>query len=105
AADVTIIDAAPGTNIRPVASSQTITTSQGAAVNLVLGASDAETAPSDLIYNVPQETANGGSITGQGQFRKYTPSTGFTGTDQFTFTVTDRGNPSGCAFNEITPCP
>ncbi|HEY2996014.1 MAG TPA: carboxypeptidase regulatory-like domain-containing protein [Methylomirabilota bacterium] len=110
---VTITDPATTINVRPVANPGMTATATNAPVNIVLDGSDAETPPAKLTYTVLGPfgtggvifTANNGSVTGFGQFRTYTPPAGFSGTDSFTFTVTDRGNPDGCAFNEIFPCP
>lgn len=83
-------------NDTPVATPQSVTTFRGTLVTITLSGTDVETAAANLIYTVVSGPTNG-TLTGTGQVRTYTPSPSFIGTDSFTFTVTDRGDPDGCA--------
>src|SRR5581483_9396100 len=70
----------------PVANDQTVTTSQGVAVAIVVTASDPD--GDALTYSVANPPAHG-SLTGVAPNLTYTPAAGFTGSDSFTFTAND----------------
>ncbi|GAA0397603.1 hypothetical protein GCM10009133_03290 [Cocleimonas flava] len=75
------------TNSSPVASAVNITIEEDSSNNgISLNATDAENDP--LQYSYPSSTANG-AITGSGSSINYTPNTNFSGTDSFTYTVSD----------------
>jgi large repetitive protein len=73
-------------NDTPVALSSRVTTAQGRAVELSLGATDAEW--SALTYAVVSGPAHG-TLKGTPPRMTYTPEPGFTGEDSFTFTASD----------------
>ena len=73
-------------NRAPVANDQTVTTSQGVAVAIVVTASDPD--GDALTYSVANPPAHG-SLTGVAPNLTYTPAAGFTGSDSFTFTAND----------------
>src|SRR5262249_23606261 len=54
--------------------------------------SDLETSPANLTFAIETQPAHGTATT-----TTYTPETNFNGTDSFTYSVTDRGDPDGCA--------
>jgi uncharacterized repeat protein (TIGR01451 family) len=97
-ADFTLTDPAATTNGAPVANAQTMLVVQGTSNNsIILTGEDAETATANLTYAVTANPLHGTlTTTLNPQQRLYTPAAGFTGTDTFTFTVTDRGDPDGC---------
>jgi hypothetical protein len=73
-------------NDAPVANPQTVNTAAGAAVNITLTGSDVE--GSTLTYAVVGNPASG-ALSGTAPNLTYTPNTGFSGTDNFTFRVND----------------
>jgi len=83
------------TNARPVANAQSVTTPEDTAISVVLTGGDAETTATNLTYTVVSGTTKG-ALTDTGQVRTYTPNADFSGTDSFTFVVTDRGAPDNC---------
>ncbi len=74
-------------NQPPVAKSQTVSTKQGAAVKVVLGGYDPDGDP--VTFAVAGPPAHGTLGALEGTYVYYTPAAGFTGTDSFTFTVSD----------------
>jgi N-acetylneuraminic acid mutarotase len=87
-------------NDAPVARSSRVTTAQGRAVELSLGATDAEW--SALTYTVVSGPAHG-TLTGTPPRMTYTPEPGFVGKDSFTFTVRDgESAQSGAATVSLT---
>jgi hypothetical protein len=73
-------------NQPPVANDQTLTTAEDTPLAVVLAGSDPEGGP--LTFAVATQPANG-TLAGTAPSLTYTPSANFTGTDSFTFTVTD----------------
>ncbi|TMA53749.1 MAG: hypothetical protein E6J75_14960, partial [Deltaproteobacteria bacterium] len=87
------------TNTPPVADPQGVIVVQGSSGNsILLTGSDAQTATANLTYTVTGGPAHGTLTTTpvNPQQRFYSPSPGFTGTDKFTFTARDRGDPDNC---------
>jgi hypothetical protein len=84
-------------NVAPVAPDASRTTDEdtGLPIDLTALASDAETATADLTFSVTDPAH--GTLTGVGGLQIYMPNANFNGTDTFTYTVTDRGNPDGCS--------
>jgi hypothetical protein len=80
----------------PAAPDASRTTDEDVPLAVDLGAlgADVETADADLAFGVTQPAH--GTVTGAGGSRTYTPSADFNGTDSFTYTVTDRGDPDSC---------
>lgn len=94
--NVTLSDGAVApANAVPTAQSRTVNTLRNTAVDITLGGADAETPEADFTFAVVTPPASGALDPGT-RVRRYTPAAGFTGTDTFTFTVTDRGSPDGC---------
>jgi hypothetical protein len=73
-------------NEPPVANDQTLTTPEDTPLGLTLTGSDPEGGP--LTFAIATQPANG-TLTGTAPLLTYTPAANFTGTDSFTFTVTD----------------
>ncbi|QWF21767.1 tandem-95 repeat protein [Nocardioides sp. LMS-CY] len=57
--------------------------------------SDVETSAADLTYTIVTNPSHG-TLGGSGATRTYTPTAGYTGSDSFTYSVTDRGDPDDC---------
>src|SRR5262249_33593723 len=58
------------------------------------GGSGAESSQTLTVTGVSGTTSQGGTVTLAGGVVTYTPPPGFVGTDTFTYTVTDSGNPA-----------
>jgi uncharacterized protein (TIGR03437 family) len=82
-------------NTPPTASPQSLTTNEGIALPVTLGATDAETSTANLTLTVTANPAHG-TLTGTAPNLTYTPSAGYFGPDSIQFTVTDRGDPDNC---------
>lgn len=76
----------PPANTAPAGVAQSVTINQGVPKSIVLSGSDKENQP--ITYTVVQQPA-GGTITGSGANITYTPRPDFSGTDSFTFQVSD----------------
>jgi hypothetical protein len=83
-ATVTISVAA--VNDAPVANAQTVSASANMAISIMLSGSDVEGSP--LTYAIVTPPANG-ALSGTAPNLTYTPSAGFSGTNTFTFRVSD----------------
>jgi endoglucanase len=92
-----------GVNCLPVAVGANATTVQGTAVTIALNGSDSDgTIATRTIATQPSS----GVLSGTGATRVYTPNATFTGSDSFTFTVTDNaGSVSAPATVNITVTP
>ena len=75
-----------GVNDAPVAAGQSVTTSEDAPLAIVLGGSDPDGGA--LTYAIATQPAHG-TLSGAGASFTYTPASGYTGADAFTFTVSD----------------
>jgi hypothetical protein len=64
-------------------------------VDLATLVSDVETGNANLTYTIVSSPAHG-QLTANGAAWTYTPDPGFNGTDSFTYSVTDRGDPDNC---------
>ena len=82
-------------NIAPVADTQSVQTSQDQGVTIVLSANDAD----GSITSYTLGTAAHGTLSLSGDSVVYTPTTGYTGSDEFTFTATDN---NGAVSNSAT---
>lgn len=80
------VGTATGENHAPIAHSQTLNTFADTSMNLILAASDADNDP--LTFTIFSSPANG-TLAGTAPNLTYTPQTGFSGTDSFTFKVSD----------------
>jgi large repetitive protein len=92
-------------NDAPTATDGTASTSEDTAVgiNLANSSNDDETVGVQRTYNIVVGPAHG-ALTGSGNVRTYTPELHFNGTDTFTFSVTDRGDPDGCGTPIVLVC-
>ena len=86
-------------NDAPVAQSDSVTTKSGQAVSIELEADDVD--GNALTYRIVRSPANG-TLTGSGPNRTYTPRSGFTGSDSFTFVANDGVVDSNVATVSIT---
>jgi hypothetical protein len=75
-------------NAPPVADSKTVLAQPDQAVTIVLSGTDPDAAPSNLIYRVTSQPANG-FLSGTEPNLTYTSTNGFIGTDSFTYTAND----------------
>lgn len=73
-------------NHAPVAASLTIAAKQGAAATITLSAADADNDP--LTYSLASQPAHG-TLSGAAPNLTYTPNTGYTGADSFTYKASD----------------
>ncbi len=78
-----------GGNQVPVATDQQVITQTGKSVAMTLGAQDGE--GDSLTYEIYNSPPNGTLLINNFPNVTYTPNSGFTGTDTFTFRVTDGG--------------
>ncbi len=81
-------------NDTPVATAQSVTTAQSIAKAITLTGTDVE--GSTLTFAIATNPVHG-TLSGSGPSRTYTPTTGYTGGDSFTFTVNDGSVTSGAA--------
>ena len=89
-------------NDAPVADPQNITTQEGTAIEVVLSGSDIE---GDLLTYAIVTQPLYGTLTGAAPNLLYTPETGFTGNDMFTFKVNDGELDSNSATVNISVTP
>ncbi|MCH8744673.1 MAG: tandem-95 repeat protein [Chloroflexi bacterium] len=82
-------------NQTPTAVALSITTDQDTTVSVPVTGSDVETSWSDLSLSITIPPASG-SLTGSAPALFYIPNPGFWGSDSFSYTVTDRGDPDNC---------
>lgn len=80
-----------GINCVPEAGDLSLTTAYETALNITLVGSDED--GTITAYTVTSAPVNG-TLSGTGAQRVYTPDAGFSGTDSFTYTVTDNGGAS-----------
>jgi hypothetical protein len=86
----------------PVASDGTLSTSEGTAVNGTLKATDTDSIDT-LTYSVVTQPAHGSvSVTASTSAYKYTPRTGYSGSDSFTFKANDGTLDSNTATVSVT---
>ena len=85
-------------NDAPVATDGNATVAEDGSVVIDLGlrATDLETLDANLTYTIVSGPAHG-SLSGTGQNRTYSPAPDYNGSDSFTFSVTDRGDPDNCS--------
>ena len=82
----------------PTANNQTANVAHNTATTVVLTGSDPNNPPQALAYHVTSSPSHG-ALSGSAQNLSYTPTTGYNGTDSFTFTAT---NTSGVTSNTAT---
>jgi len=85
-------------NTAPVANNQSVSAVEDTEVAITLTASDAEN--DTLTYTV--QAPSNGTLSGTAPDLSYTPSTGYIGSDSFTFTVNDGTDDSNTATVSIT---
>ena len=90
------------TNCPPTANNQSVSTNQNTAVGVTLTGSDPNSYP--LTYAVVGMPAHG-TLSGTGPNLTYTPSSGYSGLDSFTFKVNDGHADSNIATVSITVIP
>lgn len=84
-------------NDPPSATPQSVSTDEDTPLAVTLSGTDVETTdPANLTYAIVNSPAHG-NLSVSGRTRTYSPATNYNGTDSFTFTVTDRGDPDGCS--------
>ena len=77
----------------PVALDQTLSGPPNTPINITLTATDADTPPAQLTFRIAAQPKNG-KLSGSALNLVYTPNTGFTGTDSFTFIANDGSSDS-----------
>ena len=87
------------TNHNPVANSQSVTTNKNTAKSITLTASDSDA--DKLTYSIVKQPSHG-TLTGTLPSLTFTPALGYTGTDSFTFKVSDGKADSNIATVSIT---
>ena len=89
-------------NVTPVANAQSVSTNENTAVSGTVTGSDADSNP--LTYAVASSPGHGSltSFNASTGIFTYTPTTGFYGSDSFTFTATDGTNTSSAATVSIS---
>jgi F5/8 type C domain/Bacterial Ig domain len=89
----------PGTNHPPTADSKSVSTDTSTPVDIKLTGKDPENSP--LTYVVADNPKNGkvALVAGSADTVRYTPNTGFTGSDSFTYTAKDN---KGAVSNKAT---
>ncbi|MCP4747962.1 MAG: hypothetical protein GY874_17770, partial [Desulfobacteraceae bacterium] len=85
-------------NLNPVADNQILCTSKDSAIIIALTGSDADGDSLTFSYENPSY----GTLSGNGADLTYTPNSGFSGADSFTFTVSDGQATSETATISIT---
>ncbi len=86
-------------NVAPEATGQSVSTDANTALPVTLGGTDADNDP--LTFAVATNPTNG-TLSGTAPNLTYTPNTGFSGSDSFTFTVNDGTDTSVPATVSIT---
>jgi hypothetical protein len=79
----------PGSNQPPTADSKSVTTSTNTAVDITLSGKDPENGPLSFTVADLPKSGKVAAIAGTTDKVRYTPNTGFTGSDSFTYTAKD----------------
>ena len=85
----TVFIAVAGVNDAPIAQDDSSTTEQGRPIAILVLANDTDP-DGDQLYIDTTSAPTGGSVTIDGGTIIYTPVEGYTGTDTFTYTISDR---------------
>ncbi|MBX7098693.1 MAG: tandem-95 repeat protein, partial [Myxococcaceae bacterium] len=88
----------------PVATPQMVSTDRNTPVAIILSGTDIDTPKMNLLYAVDAGPAHG-AVTGTPPNVLYTPTTGYSGADSFTFTVSDSTSTSPTATVSLTVTP
>jgi hypothetical protein len=103
---LSIVVSASAVNQAPVATNDTATTSQDAAINIAVRANDTDGDGDALTVTAVTQAANGSvvidAVTGN---PLYTPNAGFSGSDSFTYTVSDGQGGTATATVDVTVNP
>ncbi|RRS02949.1 tandem-95 repeat protein [Aquabacterium soli] len=89
----------------PTAAGVVTATDEDTAISILLPAQDVETPREQLTFNLGTAPQHGTLTQGADGVWVYTPDADFNGTDSFTYTVTDRGDPDGAGGNAATSAP
>jgi hypothetical protein len=100
-ATVTVTVAPTGPGI-PVANPDTANTNQNATVDIQALANDTDPENDPLTLVGVSTPANGTAVLADGGVIRYTPAAGFSGTDTFTYTVTDKQGLDHAATGTVT---
>lgn len=95
------VNGANGPNQSPTASNDTIVTTPGSAVIIDVLLNDADPNGDTLLISIDGQPANGTAIVENGKI-VYTPKAGFSGTDTFTYIVSDGKGGSASASVTVT---
>ena len=88
-------------NASPIAADDATSTDENDAVNIDVLANDSDPDGDDLTLAVVSQPANGTATVSNGSII-YTPDTDFSGTDQFTYTITDSNGVADTASVTVT---
>jgi VCBS repeat-containing protein len=89
-------------NDEPTAVNQSITMSKNTSKLIVLQGNDLETIPANLSFAIDVDPTQGTLLNLAPNAWTYTPAADYVGSDSFTFTVTDGGDPDGTPGNDLT---
>ena len=89
-------------NDRPTAAGTSLTTTEDTPVVIALPGTDIETPRSQLVFELVAAPGNGLITLGSGGTWTYAPNANFNGTDTFTYTVRDLGDPNGASASALT---
>ncbi|RZL32534.1 MAG: tandem-95 repeat protein, partial [Rubrivivax sp.] len=90
------------TNTAPLVQDQSGNVNESGSLNLLLAATDNETARANLTFELVTGPAHGTLTQGAGGAWVYTATAGYTGADSFTWRAKDRGDPDGSLGNAAT---
>ncbi|MCX5672154.1 MAG: Ig-like domain-containing protein [Planctomycetota bacterium] len=82
-------------NDRLVATALSVTVAEDCSVAITLAGTDLETAAASLVAAIGTQPAHGTLALISGNQYRYTPAVNYNGSDSFTFTVRDNGDPAG----------
>ena len=91
----------PATNNPPVANADTATTKQDVPVNITVLANDTD-ADKDTLSIIVFVQPEHGKVTQNGQILVYTPASGYSGSDSFTYTISDGHGGTATAKVSVT---
>ncbi|HJY09637.1 MAG TPA: discoidin domain-containing protein, partial [Nitrososphaeraceae archaeon] len=98
--ELDIFGSSGSSNSPPVANNQAVTTNKNTAKSITLTATDPDNNP--LTYAIVTQPTHGTVTGGTGASRTYTPTTGYVGSDSFTFKANDGTVDSNTASVSIT---
>ncbi|TWT45733.1 hypothetical protein RAS1_21620 [Phycisphaerae bacterium RAS1] len=94
----------PSGNLAPQADDQSVTVAFNSPKTITLTADDPDSSPQALTYSVVSQPQHG-ALTGTPPGETYTPATGYSGPDGFTFKASDGAAESNTATVSITVLP